>query len=208
MGMFKYSSEVVPTQTLQLNTKTVCLYVFETHNLKLPSAEQEAILSSCKNNSSRLFSLPCWDEFDKLQSLFRQSLKYLHSLLPQPVIRTCNREVQEAERHVRGFPTPPCMPYPRSWSCGSLVVWKSLFLPQSSQTRAYILVDCFQTAGAGRTEKTVLFCGKGLVFWSAWGGKTGHTENSIFKHISWLWYLGFLHGFFDFSRLYFQGNNL
>lgn len=71
MGMFKYSSEVVPTQTLQLNTKTVCLYVFETHNLKLPSAEQEAILSSCKNNSSRFFfPLPCWDEFDKLQSLF------------------------------------------------------------------------------------------------------------------------------------------
>lgn len=55
MGMFKYSSEVVPTQTLQLNTMKVCLYAFETHNLKLPSAEQEAILSSCKNNSSRFF---------------------------------------------------------------------------------------------------------------------------------------------------------
>lgn len=55
MGMFKYSSEVVPTQTLQLNTVKVCLYVFETHNLKLPSAEQEAILSSCKNKSSRFF---------------------------------------------------------------------------------------------------------------------------------------------------------
>lgn len=55
MGMFKYSSEVVPTQTLQLNTVKVCLYVFETQNLKLPSAEQEAILSSCKNKSSRFF---------------------------------------------------------------------------------------------------------------------------------------------------------
>lgn len=84
MGMFKYSSEVVPTRTLQLNTMKVCLYVFETHSLKLPSAEQEAILSSCKNNSSRFFfPLPYWDEFDKLQSPFRQSLKYFHSPLLQ-----------------------------------------------------------------------------------------------------------------------------
>lgn len=149
MGMFKYSSEVVPTQTLQLNTMKVCLYVFETHDLKLPSAEQEAILSSCKNNSSRWFfffffpPLPYWDAFDKLQSPFQQSLKYFRSPLPQPVIRTGTGDGREAKRGVSGFPAPPRTPQSPSPGCGYFAVWRSPFLPQPSQTGAYIPADGF-----------------------------------------------------------------
>lgn len=108
MATFKYSSELVPTQTLQLNTMKMCLYVFKTHNLKLPSAEQEAILSSCKNNSSWFFSpLPYWDEFDKLQSRFQLSLKHFHSLLPQPVIQNHTGDKWEAKSCDSGFPSHP-----------------------------------------------------------------------------------------------------
>ena len=78
-----------------------CLYVFETHNLKLPSAEQEAILSSCKNNSSWFFfSLPYWDEFDKLQSPSWESLKYF--LSPPRSHRQwfgCISELEQAFNH-------------------------------------------------------------------------------------------------------------
>lgn len=164
MGMFKYSSEVVPTQTLQLNTMKVCLYVFETHNLKLPSTEQEAILSSCKNNSSRFF-FPFHTEMNltNFKALFGKvwntSTPCSHSQWLEHATGRCKKLKDVSV----GFPHP-CV------RCGYFAVWKSLFLPQSSQTSAYIPADCFQSAGAShRTEKMVVFCGKGLVFWRAWG---------------------------------------
>lgn len=47
-----------------------------------------------------------------------------------------------------------------------------LFLPQTSQTNVYIPADYFQSAGATcRTEKMLVFCGKGLSSRRAWMGK-------------------------------------
>lgn len=95
------------------------------------------------------------------------------------------------------------MSRPPSWGCGYFAVWKSLFLPQSSQTSACIAADYFQSSGSTcRAEKVLVFCGKGLDFgghkgkWvddiTGFHRLIGHTENDIFKHISWLFSLIFV----------------
>lgn len=145
MGMFKYSSEVVPTQTLQLNTIKVCLCTFESHNLKLPSSEQEAILSSCKNNPSRFFPLPYWDEFDKLQSPFLQSLKYFHSLLPQPAMRTGPGDTQD----IKDAPVGLCTPvYVRCTLTGLQPLCRLEISISSSVLSNQCIYECFQSIGA------------------------------------------------------------
>lgn len=105
MGMFKYSSEVIPTQTLQLNTIKVCLYMFETTIWKCLVLSRKQF-SLCKNNSSWYF-FPFHNRMNltSFKVLFLQNLKYFHSLLPKPVIITCTGNVQEAKRPVSAFAT-------------------------------------------------------------------------------------------------------
>lgn len=120
MGMFKYSSEVVPTQTLQLNTIKVCLCTFESHNLKLPSSEQEAILSSCKNNPSRFFSPSILRWIWQTSKSFPTKFEILP--LPAPTASNKNRPWGHA-RHQRctsGFLHPSVCPMHSDRSAASL----------------------------------------------------------------------------------------
>lgn len=225
MGMFKYSSEVVPTQTLQLNTMKVCLYVFETHDLKLPSAEQEAILSSCKNNSSRWFFFfsPPFHTGMHLTNFKALFSKVWNTSSPQSRSQWLELAPGMGEKPKEvsvGFPHRRVRPSHSARAAAALQGGDLCFFLSPLKAVHTFLLMAFQSVGASHgTEKMAAFCGKGLVFQRCGDGKMGRWYNwlsprdtlttvcpSTFLDFS-IWYLTFLHGFLDFSHLYFQGNN-
>lgn len=162
VGMFKYSSEVIPTQTLQLNTMKVCLYVFETTIWKCLVLSRKQFFPYVKIIQAD-FSPPSitgwiWQTSVLCCKIWNIYVLCFHSQWLIRLIRECARIRKTCECICR---SPVKCPGHSGGAGVTLQSGNPFTAPQPPETSAYIPTDYLQLADTRcRTEKNMHFVGR------------------------------------------------
>lgn len=131
MGMLKYSSEVIPSQTLQLNTMKVCLYMFETTSWKCLVLSRKQFSSYVKIIQADFFPFHNRKILTNFKVLFCKMWNIsTPSFLSQCL--GCAPGTCENPKDLSAHLAWPCkMPWPLCWGWGDFAIWKSLYCPSA-----------------------------------------------------------------------------
>lgn len=216
--MLKYSSEVIPSQTLQLNTMKVCLYMFETTIWKRLVLSRKQFSSYVKIIQADFF-LPFPNR--KILTNFKVLFCKIWNISTPSFLSQClgwALGTCENPKDLSVHLVQPCkMPWPLCWGWGYFAIWKSLYCPSALGNQCLHPHWLFST---GRYEvqnwKKRAFGGilqgmrkdKRVDDINAFHCVVGYWKYFQAHFLPFCLSLIFLHGFNGFSHLYFKGYNL